>query len=123
VSPSAPVPVPSRTPRGSVRALGSFDGGATLPGVAVATERRSEPRIAEPAVPVEPAAPARLAAPAAPPGPSAEVMLAPSIPAVPLIRPASGSHPALPAPSSGAAVLICAALIAAAASFLLATLL
>ena len=110
---SAPVPAPSRTPRGSVRALGSLRG-ETLPGVAVATERRSEPRVAEPAAPVRPATLPR---------PSAEVMLAPSIPATPLIRLATGSRPALPAPSSRAAVLICAALVAAVASFLLATLL
>ena len=124
MSPSAPVPAPPRTPRGSALALGSFDSGATLPGVAVATERRSQSRVAEPAVPAEPVkpAPAWLAAAAAP-RPSAEVMLAPSIPATPLARPESGTRPALPAPSSGAAVLICAALIAAVASFLLATLL
>jgi serine/threonine-protein kinase len=119
----APVRTPPRTPRGSALALGSFDSGATLPGVAVATERRSEPRLAEPAVPVAPAAPARHAAPAAPRGPSAEMMLAPSIPAVPLIRLARGSRAVLPAPRSGAVVLICAALVAAVASFLLATLL
>jgi serine/threonine protein kinase len=108
------------TARGSVRALGSRDGSVTLSGVAVATERRSEPPLTEPAVP---AAPTRPTAPAAPPRPSAEMMLAPSLPTVPLIRPAGGSRPVLPAPPSSAALLICAALIAGVASFLLATLL
>jgi serine/threonine-protein kinase len=124
MSPSAPVPAPPRTPRGSALALGSFDGGATLPGVAVATERRSQSRVAEPTVPAEPVkpAPAWLAAAVAP-RPSAEVMLAPSIPTTPLIRRASRARRARPAPVSGAAVLICAALVAAVASFLLATLL
>jgi hypothetical protein len=108
------------TARGSVRALGSRDGSVTLPGVAVVTERRSEPQLAEPAVPAVPAWPA---APAAPPRPSAEMMLAPSLPTVPLIRAVGGSRPVLPAPPSSAALLICAALIAGVASFLLATLL
>src|SRR5262249_41112984 len=75
---------------------------------------------------------------AAPPRPSADVMLAPSIPPTPLVRPSNRARAALPAPSSStaqistaapddgagsAAVLICAALVAAVASFLLATLL
>jgi hypothetical protein len=50
-------------------------------------------------------------------------MLAPSIPATPLIRHASGARAALPVSPSGAAVLICVALFAAVASFLLTTLL
>jgi hypothetical protein len=49
--------------------------------------------------------------------------LAPSIPAVPLIRLASGSQPVRPAPPAGAALWIGAAVVAAVASFLLATLL
>jgi len=115
--PAASPMLRTATARGSVRALGSRDGTPTLPGVAVATERRSQPRIAEIDAPVWPAAPA------APPRPSAELMLAPSIPAVPLIRLASGSRPVRPAPPPMAAVLICAALIAGVASFLIATLL
>jgi hypothetical protein len=51
------------------------------------------------------------------------MMLAPSLPAAPLIRIVGGSRPALPAPPSVAVLLICAALIAGAASFLVATLL
>ena len=100
--PSAPA---LRPPRGSVRALGSFDGSTTLPGVAVATERTSQPRIA------------------APRRPSAEAMLAPSLPTSPLIRLASSSQAARRARPSGAIVLICAALVAGVATFLLATLL
>jgi serine/threonine-protein kinase len=112
-------PVP-RAARGSVRALGSHDASPTLPGLAVATERGSQPWIAEVKrsdVPVWPAAPA------APPRPPAEMMLAPSLPAVPLIRMVTGSRPAPPASPPVAAVLLCAALIAGVASFLIATLL
>jgi hypothetical protein len=114
--PAASPVVRTATARGSVRALGSRDGSPTLPGVAVPTERTSQRRIVE-------AAPVRLAAPAAPPRRSAELMLAPSLPAAPLIRIVGGSRPALPAPPSVAVLLICAALIAGAASFLVATLL
>ncbi|HEX3759060.1 MAG TPA: serine/threonine-protein kinase [Kofleriaceae bacterium] len=118
----APVPELPRAARGSARSLDeqvtAFDAGSTLLGMAVVTQRRSRPRIT-PRIPPPATPAARLR-------PSAEAMLAPSIPripAVPVPRRASSSRPALPAPGSGAAVLICAALVAGVASFLLAMLL